>query len=145
MSYLWWRSVLQDCHLGQRSQNTGIRMNALSQAEFSFLQNFNTENPNCVGIEGVLEAYFQSLRTVQLYGPTNFAPVINQVARWDSLTHTLIAMQERVLFTFKLTQETHNFKCGHNNEYISSLIHKICKFPCVSDEQVIHHGKPVIV
>lgn len=39
------------------------------------------ENPNCVGIQGVLEAYFKSLRTVQLYGPTNFAPVINQVAR----------------------------------------------------------------
>ncbi|XP_029361366.1 copine-9-like [Echeneis naucrates] len=40
----------------------------------------DSENPNCVGIEGVLEAYFQSLRTVQLYGPTNFAPVINKVA-----------------------------------------------------------------
>ncbi|KAG7519488.1 copine-9-like [Solea senegalensis] len=39
-----------------------------------------SDNPNCVGIEGVLEAYFQSLRTVQLYGPTNFAPVINKVA-----------------------------------------------------------------
>ncbi|MBN3296566.1 CPNE9 protein, partial [Amia calva] len=43
--------------------------------------NGDNENPNCIGIEGVLEAYFQSLRTVQLYGPTNFAPVINQVAR----------------------------------------------------------------
>ncbi|KAM9785797.1 copine-9 [Neosynchiropus ocellatus] len=42
------------------------------------------ENPNCVGIEGVLEAYFQSLRTVQLYGPTNFAPVINKVANCAS-------------------------------------------------------------
>lgn len=46
-----------------------------------FLQNGNSEDPNCVGIEEVLEAYFQSLRKVQLYGPTNFAPVINQVAR----------------------------------------------------------------
>lgn len=46
-----------------------------------FLQNGNNDNPNCVGIEEVLEAYFQSLRKVQLYGPTNFAPVINQVAR----------------------------------------------------------------
>ncbi|XP_041835741.1 copine-9-like isoform X2 [Melanotaenia boesemani] len=46
-----------------------------------FPLNSNSENPNCVGIEGVLEAYFQSLRTVQLYGPTNFAPVISQVAR----------------------------------------------------------------
>ncbi|KAG5836109.1 copine-9-like isoform X2 [Anguilla anguilla] len=46
-----------------------------------FPLNSDNENPNCVGIEGVLEAYFQSLRIVQLYGPTNFAPVISQVAR----------------------------------------------------------------
>ncbi|KAM4720914.1 copine-9 [Rhinophrynus dorsalis] len=45
-----------------------------------FPLNGDVENPNCVGIQGVLEAYFKSLRTVQLYGPTNFAPVINQVA-----------------------------------------------------------------
>jgi len=43
-------------------------------------QNNNADNPSCAGIEGVLESYLQSLRTVQLYGPTNFAPVINQVA-----------------------------------------------------------------
>ncbi|KAL2299872.1 hypothetical protein Nmel_012725, partial [Mimus melanotis] len=48
-----------------------------------FPLNNNMENPSCVGIEGVLESYLQSLRTVQLYGPTNFAPVINQV---DCLT-----------------------------------------------------------
>ncbi|XP_069062241.1 copine-9 [Pleurodeles waltl] len=46
-----------------------------------FPLNNDVENPNCTGIQGVLEAYFKSLRTVQLYGPTNFAPVINQVAR----------------------------------------------------------------
>ncbi|KAG8557201.1 hypothetical protein GDO81_018362 [Engystomops pustulosus] len=45
-----------------------------------FPLNGDMENPNCVGIQGVLEAYFKSLRTVQLYGPTNFASVINQVA-----------------------------------------------------------------
>ncbi|NXY32688.1 CPNE9 protein, partial [Pomatorhinus ruficollis] len=45
-----------------------------------FPLNNNVENPSCAGIEGVLESYLQSLRTVQLYGPTNFAPVINQVA-----------------------------------------------------------------
>lgn len=45
------------------------------------LQSGDADNPNCVGIEGVLEAYFHSLRTVQLYGPTNFAPVINKVAK----------------------------------------------------------------
>ncbi|XP_029456986.1 copine-9 isoform X1 [Rhinatrema bivittatum] len=49
-----------------------------------FPLNSDVENPNCDGIQGVLEAYFKSLRTVQLYGPTNFAPVINQVARTAS-------------------------------------------------------------
>ncbi|XP_019907567.1 copine-9 isoform X2 [Esox lucius] len=44
------------------------------------------DNPNCVGIDGVLEAYFRSLRTVQLYGPTNFSPVISQVARLYRVT-----------------------------------------------------------
>lgn len=48
---------------------------------FSPLQNSNMENPYCNGIEGILEAYHQSLKTVQLYGPTNFAPVVNHVAR----------------------------------------------------------------
>ncbi|XP_065141430.1 copine-9 isoform X2 [Paramisgurnus dabryanus] len=46
-----------------------------------FPLNSDCENANCVGIEGVLEAYYDCLRKVQLYGPTNFAPVINQVAQ----------------------------------------------------------------
>lgn len=46
-------------------------------------QNGNTENPYCNGMEGILEAYHQSLKTVQLYGPTNFSPVVNHVARYE--------------------------------------------------------------
>lgn len=34
-------------------------------------------------MEGILEAYHQSLKTVQLYGPTNFSPVVNHVARYE--------------------------------------------------------------
>uniref|UniRef100_A0AAQ5YC09 C2 domain-containing protein n=1 Tax=Amphiprion ocellaris TaxID=80972 RepID=A0AAQ5YC09_AMPOC len=59
----------------------GAKLPPDGKISHAFPLNSNTEDPNCVGIEGVLEAYFQSLRTVQLYGPTNFAPVINQVAR----------------------------------------------------------------
>lgn len=44
-------------------------------------QNGDVSNPACRGISGVLEAYQHSLRRVQLYGPTNFAPVVNHVAR----------------------------------------------------------------
>uniref|UniRef100_A0A3Q4H5Q5 Copine Va n=1 Tax=Neolamprologus brichardi TaxID=32507 RepID=A0A3Q4H5Q5_NEOBR len=46
-----------------------------------FPLNGNVDNPYCNGMEGILEAYHQSLKTVQLYGPTNFAPVVNHVAR----------------------------------------------------------------
>ncbi|KAM6927916.1 LOW QUALITY PROTEIN: copine-9-like [Xenentodon cancila] len=59
----------------------GAKLPPDGKISHAFPLNSNAENPNCVGIEGVLEAYFQSLRSVQLYGPTNFAPVINQVAR----------------------------------------------------------------
>lgn len=45
------------------------------------VQNGNLQNPYCNGIEGVLEAYYQSLKSVRLYGPTHFSPVINHVAR----------------------------------------------------------------
>uniref|UniRef100_UPI0037E8455D copine-9-like isoform X4 n=1 Tax=Semicossyphus pulcher TaxID=241346 RepID=UPI0037E8455D len=58
----------------------GAKLPPDGKISHAFALNGGEENPNCVGIEGVLEAYFQSLRTVQLYGPTNFAPVINKVA-----------------------------------------------------------------
>uniref|UniRef100_A0A674AWL8 Copine 8 n=1 Tax=Salmo trutta TaxID=8032 RepID=A0A674AWL8_SALTR len=47
-----------------------------------FALNGNPQNPYCAGIDGVMEAYYQSLKSVCLYGPTNFSPVINHVARY---------------------------------------------------------------
>ena len=47
-----------------------------------FPLNGNWENPYCAGIQGVVQAYHQSLQTVHLYGPTNVAPIINHVARF---------------------------------------------------------------
>ncbi|XP_053401940.1 copine-8-like isoform X2 [Mercenaria mercenaria] len=46
--------------------------------------NFSPNNPYCAGIQGVLQAYYTSLKQVQLYGPTNFSPVINHVMRFAS-------------------------------------------------------------
>ena len=49
---------------------------------YSFIpQNCNATNPYCNGIQGILQAYYDSLQRVQLYGPTNFSPVINHVAK----------------------------------------------------------------
>ncbi|XP_052780413.1 copine-8-like isoform X2 [Mya arenaria] len=47
-----------------------------------FACNFNPNNPYCAGIQGIIQAYYTSLQQVQLYGPTNFSPVINHVSRF---------------------------------------------------------------
>ncbi|XP_035158663.3 copine-1 isoform X5 [Callithrix jacchus] len=52
------------------------------QVSHEFALNFNPSNPYCVGIQGIVDAYRQALPQVRLYGPTNFAPIINHVARF---------------------------------------------------------------
>jgi len=47
-----------------------------------FALNGIPQNPYCVGIPGVVEAYHTALCSVQLWGPTNFAPIISHVAKF---------------------------------------------------------------
>uniref|UniRef100_A0A671LL07 Copine-5-like n=1 Tax=Sinocyclocheilus anshuiensis TaxID=1608454 RepID=A0A671LL07_9TELE len=60
----------------------GAKLPPDGRVSHEFPLNGNVDNPYCNGMEGILEAYHESLKTVQLYGPTNFAPVINHVARY---------------------------------------------------------------
>ncbi|XP_054464759.1 copine-5 isoform X3 [Anoplopoma fimbria] len=60
----------------------GAKLPPDGRVSHEFPLNGNIENPYCNGMEGILEAYHQSLKTVQLYGPTNFSPVVNHVARY---------------------------------------------------------------
>ena len=57
---------------------------------------------------GVLAAYQLALQSVQLYGPTNFAPIINNVAKIAS--QTLDGSQYYILLI--LTGESPS-RCGH--------------------------------
>lgn len=43
---------------------------------------FCLENFFLFFLSGVLQAYKKCIRSVQLYGPTNFSPVINHVAKF---------------------------------------------------------------
>ncbi len=52
------------------------------QVSHEFALNGNPQNPYCAGIPGVVQAYHTALQSVQLYGPTNAAPIINHVARF---------------------------------------------------------------
>ncbi|XP_036004836.1 copine-8 [Fundulus heteroclitus] len=60
----------------------GAKLPPEGRVSHEFALNGNPQNPYCAGIDGVMEAYYQSLKSVQLYGPTNFSPVINHVARY---------------------------------------------------------------
>lgn len=62
----------------------GARIPPQGTVSHEFFLNGNPTNPYCSGIDGILQAYYDSLHRVQLYGPTNFAPVINHVARFAS-------------------------------------------------------------
>ena len=49
------------------------------QANHCFALNGDIFDPEVDGLEGVIEAYKNSINRVQLYGPTNFAPTLELV------------------------------------------------------------------
>ncbi|XP_030907589.2 copine-2 isoform X3 [Melopsittacus undulatus] len=49
-----------------------------------FAINFNPTNPFCSGVEGIVQAYSACLPHIRFYGPTNFSPIVNHVARFAS-------------------------------------------------------------
>ncbi len=59
-----------------------VSLSVPPQVSHEFALNGNPQNPYCVGIPGVVQAYHTALQSVQLYGPTNAAPIINHVARF---------------------------------------------------------------
>ena len=59
----------------------GGRVPPAGEVSHEFFLNLQ-DNPFCNGVQGILQAYFHSLHQVQLYGPTNFSPVMNHVAQF---------------------------------------------------------------
>ncbi|KAG8510061.1 Copine-2 [Galemys pyrenaicus] len=47
-----------------------------------FAINFNPTNPFCSGVDGIAQAYTACLPHIRFYGPTNFSPIVNHVARF---------------------------------------------------------------
>ncbi|XP_053323189.1 copine-3 [Spea bombifrons] len=60
----------------------GAQIPPTGQVSHEFPINFNPSNPFCHGIQGIVDAYRTCLPQVKLYGPTNFSPIINHVARF---------------------------------------------------------------
>jgi len=60
----------------------GARVPPTGMVSHEFFLTLDPARPFCAGVDGIVSAYYNSLNTVQLYGPTNFAPVINHVANF---------------------------------------------------------------
>ncbi|KAB0383079.1 hypothetical protein FD755_004996 [Muntiacus reevesi] len=76
----------------------GARIPPKYEVSHDFAINFNPEDDECEGIQGVVEAYQNCLPRVQLYGPTNVAPIISKVARTAAAEeHTREASQYYIL------------------------------------------------
>ncbi|OHT03805.1 Copine family protein [Tritrichomonas foetus] len=66
------------------------------RVEHCFPLTFNPSNPNVQGLPGILQAYRNSLMSVQLSGPTLFAPIIRnatqvaQISFQESRTYTIL-------------------------------------------------------
>lgn len=76
--------IIQDYHSTKQFPvlGFGARLPPDGRISHEFYVNQHPSNPYCYGVSGVLEAYRKCIRSVQLYGPTNFSPVINHVARF---------------------------------------------------------------
>ena len=51
------------------------------QTSHCFHCNFDPQNPEVFGVDGILSAYNYSVTNVKFFGPTNFAPLINSCAK----------------------------------------------------------------
>ncbi|XP_043937782.1 copine-7 [Protopterus annectens] len=59
----------------------GARIPPNYEVSHDFAINFNPDDDECEGIQGVVESYQNCLPKIQLYGPTNVAPIITKVAK----------------------------------------------------------------
>ena len=74
--------VCQDYDTDKMFPALGFGAKIGGKVSHEFALNGNPANPYCAGIQGVVAAYQQAIAAVELYGPTNVAPVINHVANF---------------------------------------------------------------
>jgi len=60
----------------------GAKVPPTGVVSHEFFVTLDPNNPFCAGIQGIMQAYQRCLKSVQLFGPTNFSPVIEHVARF---------------------------------------------------------------
>ncbi|KAG0316913.1 Copine-8 [Dissophora globulifera] len=73
-------SILQNYDTDKKFPVYGFGGRVNGQVSHCFALNGNPQYPEVDGVDGILAAYWHALQYAELYGPTNFSPVINQTA-----------------------------------------------------------------
>ncbi|KAJ4933797.1 hypothetical protein JOQ06_006608, partial [Pogonophryne albipinna] len=108
----------------------GAKLPPDGRVSHEFPLNGNIENPYCNGMQGILDAYHQSLKTVQLYGPTNFAPVVNHVASYAAAVQdgsqyfVLLIITDGVISDMAQTKEAIVNTLGRGSPEIPSQVNR---------------------
>ena len=85
--------VCQDYDTDKMFPALGFGAKIGGKVSHEFALNGNPSNPYCAGIQGVLAAYRQAITAVELYGPTNVAPVINHIANFAEASRDMKTQQ----------------------------------------------------
>uniref|UniRef100_A0AAF5Q3Q2 Copine family protein n=2 Tax=Wuchereria bancrofti TaxID=6293 RepID=A0AAF5Q3Q2_WUCBA len=59
----------------------GARLPGDNRVNFHFPLNLTTNSPECIGMDGLLNAYRDALNRIELAGPTEFGPTLRHAAR----------------------------------------------------------------
>ena len=89
--------VCQDYDTDKMFPALGFGAKIGGKVSHEFALNGNPANPYCAGIQGVVAAYQQAIAAVELYRPTNVAPVINHVANF---AERVTQVQQYFIFLF---------------------------------------------
>ena len=84
----------------------GARVPPTGQVSHEFFLNLRPDTPFCAGVDGLLAAYWSAIQHVTLYGPTNFAPVINHVANF-ARAYQVISYQNTLIQCFLESENRH--------------------------------------
>ena len=76
---------------------------AVNRASHCFALNGDIFNPEVDGLPGVIEAYKSALKNVNLYGPTNFAPIMEMVC--DMAEQARMAQQNDKYFILMIVTD----------------------------------------
>eukprot|EP00117_Sycon_ciliatum_P040172 scpid64233/ scgid29563/ Copine-3; Copine III len=80
----------------------GAKVPPLNNFSNIFNLSIGSANPECHGVSGILAAYQQAVTQVQLWGPTNAAPIVSEVADLAEEEHKRIVKKRLPCGTYQI-------------------------------------------